>query len=490
MTQKAVTIKPMQHQTDAINLCRTHRGFGFFWDCGLGKTIAMILNHQMRPLPTVVVSPKAIMYAAWEADCRKMQQPCTVMHGTPKQRTKMLDSLMDTFNLTDNDVVYEMTDDLGGIPFLITNFETFKKREVVKALLQMGIKRMIVDESSKIKNPESQITKATIVFADHMDEVYLLTGTPAPNGPEEYWSQLRCLDKSPGGLADDPRSKATPSFYRWCNYWLNPTYNYFGQRRVIDHYDIKPGVEDDFKKMLASCSQTLKADDVFELPPISTSAIRIPLSKKERKHYDEISQALATSFDGEKFSTTANALLTKLRQIVGGHLYDQGDVRQVGTTKLDALVELVESIGSKPVIIWAEFTAEINAIKDRMEKVGRKVWVMNGHSKNNGQRCAQFQEGADIDTLVCHPQSVGHGVTLTRAKHSIWYSHNFSYEAHHQARCRNYRKGQDEKVFRYYIIAEDTVDSEMLQSLRGKKQSSDGILNALRAIAASQAVTV
>ena len=126
------------------------------------------------------------------------------------------------------------------------------------------------------------------------------------------------------------------------------------------------------------------------------------------------------------------------------------------------------------MIIWAEFTAEINGIARRMESMGRKVWTFDGHSKNNGQRCAQFENGeADIDTLICHPASVGHGVTLTRAKHAIWYSHCFSYELHHQARCRNYRKGQDEKVFRYYLIAEDTGDDFELISKASTASNGD-----------------
>ncbi len=476
-------IKLMKHQQEAVTLCGQYPRFALLWDCGLGKTIAMLAHHQNKPMPTLVVCPKAIMYAAWEMDCKLMGQPVTVMHGTPSQRSRIVSKVMSEFNLTDDDVTYEMTDNVGPVPLIVTNFETFRKKEVRQTLIQeLSIRRLIVDESSKIKNPKSLVTKATIAFADKMDEVYLLSGTPAPNGPHEYWAQLRCLDKTPGGLADHPDSHVPPNFYRWAGHWLFPEERWMGKRKVVTGWRMKPMLEDDFQHALATRSQTLKMEDAFDLPPVSARAIRIQLGAGEAKHYANLVGMLQTELENGTVNTTATALLTKLRQVTGGHLYNDGEQLSIGTAKLDALAEIVESIGSKPVIIWAEYTAEINSIEKRMTDMGRKVWVMNGKTKNNGQRCAQFQTNTEIDTLVCHPQSVGHGVTLTKAAYSIFYSYGFSYEYHHQARARNYRKGQTQKVIHTYIIAEGTVDQDILLSLRAKKKDSNGVIDALRSI--------
>src|SRR5690606_34882896 len=117
--------------------------------------------------------------------------------------------------------------------------------------------------------------------------------------------------------------------------------------------------------------------------------------------------------------------LMKLRQITGGHFYSETGTRRIGSTKIDALAELLDAIGNEPVVIWAEFSAEIDAIAELCRKVNRSVRVLDGRGKDNGGEAAAFQRGNEVNTLVCHPASVGHGVTLTRARYAIYYSCGF-----------------------------------------------------------------
>ena len=65
----------MQHQREAVKVSRQRNRFGFFWQPGTGKTIAIlaILEDERqrlgRPLRTLVICPKCVMRAAWLA-CR------------------------------------------------------------------------------------------------------------------------------------------------------------------------------------------------------------------------------------------------------------------------------------------------------------------------------------------------------------------------------------------------------------------------------------
>ena len=63
--------------------------FAFFWDCGAGKTLPQLWRWQIDPQPTLVICPKPIMRAAWEADAELigMDQQIYILHGkTPKQK--------------------------------------------------------------------------------------------------------------------------------------------------------------------------------------------------------------------------------------------------------------------------------------------------------------------------------------------------------------------------------------------------------------------
>ena len=74
----------------------------------------------------------------------------------------------------------------------VTNTESFVNyMEYFKAV---GFHGCIVDESSNMKSPKSDISKALIDFSYMVDRFYILSGTPAPNGEYEYFTQMRSID--------------------------------------------------------------------------------------------------------------------------------------------------------------------------------------------------------------------------------------------------------------------------------------------------------
>ena len=74
----------------------------------------------------------------------------------------------------------------------IINFESF--RTEAKTLAKENFQMLIIDESAKCKDNRSLITKALIEFSENMDYVYELSGNPAPNSEQEYFSQVKMVD--------------------------------------------------------------------------------------------------------------------------------------------------------------------------------------------------------------------------------------------------------------------------------------------------------
>ena len=53
---------------------------------------------------------------------------------------------------------------------------------------------MIIDESTKIKNPDSKLTKDFFEIAPLLTRKVIMTGTPVANRPYDMWAQIFFLD--------------------------------------------------------------------------------------------------------------------------------------------------------------------------------------------------------------------------------------------------------------------------------------------------------
>jgi SNF2 family DNA or RNA helicase len=79
-----------------------------------------------------------------------------------------------------------------------------------------------------------------------------------------------------------------------------------------------------------------------------------------------------------------------------------------------------------------------------------------------------FQNDSKVRFLVGTPQTAGYGLTLTAANTVIYYSNGYDLEKRIQSEDRAHRIGQHKPVTYIDILAEETVDSKIVKSLRKK----------------------
>ena len=83
--------------------------------------------------------------------------------------------------------------------------------------------------------------------------------------------------------------------------------------------------------------------------------------------------------------------------------------------------------------------------------------------------------------LLAHPAGAGHGLNLQAGGHIIvWFGLTWSLELYQQANARLYRQGQQDAVIVHHLITEGTMDSHVLESLQGKKDVQDDLMEALK----------
>ena len=187
---------------------------------------------------------------------------------------------------------------------------------------------------------------------------------------------------------------------------------------------------------------------------------------------------------------TASIVLTRLlrlQQIAGGFLIDDdGKTRQVSTAKLEATADIVQSLcideGQK-LVIFARFRAEIEAIRDTVDKLLRPagldqvaIWG-DVPITRRGEIVERFQSDPDVRVLVGQLKATSEGLTLNAACVVVYYSTTWSYGEYAQSQDRIHRIGQTSKCLYIHLVAPDTVDAKIMAALKRKEDLARSVVD-------------
>ena len=147
--------------------------------------------------------------------------------------------------------------------------------------------------------------------------------------------------------------------------------------------------------------------------------------------------------------------------------------------RMDALAELLDTIGDQKVIVWSVFQPTYKAIADRCEKLGRTVAFLTGEQSimQKQQAIEDFCRGS-TNTLIANQRAGGTGINLVEAAFSIYYTRGYSLEDHLQSEGRNFRGGSEMhgKITHFHLEALDTLDEVVAAALLQKKSVAESVL--------------
>jgi len=458
----------MKHQKMCVDIGRTRPKFAFFLGTGTGKTIASLAIFDDRPARTLVVCPLSIIHSAWMEDGQNFYPHLRITSlncGRDPQKRKLKKALNSNPDI------------------FIVNFETFKI--LYDTLKQFKFQRIIVDESSKMKDATSQITKDLLEFSKDIPERYILSGTPAPNSPLEYYTQIDMV--SPGLLG--------PSFYAFRNIFFEPDPD--------NHYKwICPEHKlQELMDRIKTVAIFIDKDDCLDLPPYTIQHIDLEMDKEQRRVYMQMQELQIAALPDNIEVLAANKLtsLMKLRQITAGFILDENKQPHfISNTKINALRELLEQIGpDSQVIIWIQFHEEVNLIKKMItetygpnkvralygftQKVESDIEIKEDDMSVRDAVIKGFKEGK-FQYLIAHPKTAMYGLTFVNAAYAVYYSMSASYEEFHQSRDRLHRHGQKKNVTYYFLTCNASIDKAIYKAIERKKKVSEEVLNYLKVI--------
>ena len=443
---------PHDYQKIAIEKIINLPAVGLFLEMGLGKTVSTLtaiqalLYDYFEASKVLVIAPLRVAQSTWSGEIEKWDHlqglRLAKVLGSEKQRIGALHHPADIYIINRENTEW-LVDYYGR---------------------KWPFDMVIIDELSSFKNPRSKRFRALRKVRPLIKRIVGLTGTPAPNGLIDLWSQIYLLDQG-------ERLGKTLTEYR--NRYFDP-----GRRNqnIVFEWIPKPFAEENIYEKISDICVSMKAEDWLRLPERIDNVIEVELPEKAKSQYKQLEKDLILPLvDSDVTAANAAVLTNKLLQMANGAIYDEfGEAKEIHDAKLEALEETVEAANGKPVMVVYSYQHDLDRIRKRLKKY-------NPRTLDSDQDVRDWNEGK-IQVLLLHPASGGHGLNLqTGGNTIIWFGLTWSLEYYQQTNARLHRQGQTERVIIHHIIAKGTMDEQVLKALTGKAATQNSLMEAVKA---------
>ena len=439
---------PHDYQTRAKDFILEHPKAWMLLEMGLGKTVItltaidVLINELFEVDRVLVIAPKRVAEDTWTREHAKWDHlrhlRVSKVLGSPEQRRRALAVDADIYVIGRDNVVWLVEQCRQGWPFDM----------------------VVIDELSSFKNPQAKRFRALKKVIPKASRVVGLTGTPSANGLMDLWAEIYLLDRG-------ERLGHTLGAYR--EKYFRP-----GARNgyVVFKWEPLRGSREKIEAAISDICISMSADDYLTLPKRIDNLIPVKLSPQEMKQYKTMEAEQLLHIDDEDVvALNAAAVMIKLLQIANGSVYShEGNVVRLHDAKLEALLEIIDTTDS-PVLVFYSYKHDLAAIQ---------AAIPGARTLDGPEDIAEWNAGR-VQVLLAHPASVGYGLNLQEGGHVIvWYGLTWSLELYQQANARLYRQGQDKPVIIHHLIAEGTVDEQVMRALQEKDMSQAALMAALK----------
>lgn len=455
------------HQIEAIEYARTRRAVLLHIGMGGGKsrtTIEIIREllaaHGGGAFRVLICCPKAVI-DAWKKQFRLWLPEMRVValdSGDGKKKASCLDAAL----LDESPVA------------IVVNYESAYR---IKRLEKTGWSCVVWDEVHRLKSPSGATSRwaARVCSKNPAAKMIGLSGTMIPHSQLDAWGVWRSVE------APD-----CPTFFA--------SYTAFKARYCVTNPHV-PGMvirfinQGEMQAKIAATTFYRRTEDCLDLPPISHEQIEFDLDALEAKVYRELETDFCALLR-DKTITPANAMVGALRllQACGGHITPDGETIAVTInddqpSKAKRFADWLEDFPThEPLVVFANFRADIAAVRAAVEKTGRTTSELSGTMNNLGE----WQAGR-TDVLIAQIKSGGIGIDLTRASYGVFYSLGYSLSEWLQAIARLHRPGQTRHTVLYSLCARlpgqiPSIEGRVYRALSERKDVVDELVSLYRTV--------
>lgn len=458
-SQQLTSWNPRSYQIIGVELMIKQACAGLLWKPGRGKTAVVymasrILLEKGFVKGVLVICPIRPAYRVWPNQKNDYEDfahlKVGLLHGEDKEKV-LAEGGKDIYVINPE-----------GLPWLLGDAR--------RALRIMSLCDMlVVDESTKFKNPQTQRFKLLKAFVKKFKRRYILTGSFRPKNLMDLFGQVYILDEG-ASLGRFITHYRTTYFY--------PS-GYGG-------YDWTPqaGAVDRVIQKIAPLCHVMNSEEGLGLPDLVINDIWVDLPPAAMAEYRRMEdQLMAQVESGAVVAANAAVASGKCRQIANGILMhtNEGEYTEVHSAKLDAVADLLEQLQGAPALITYEFVADMTRMTEKL----KIPCISSGSAKKDDALIEKFSRG-ELEAVAGHPQSIALGIDGLQKNccDIIMFGVPWSFELYEQVIQRVRRSGsRAETVTLHRVLARETVDERVIKVLEQREEGQHTFLEMLRQMA-------
>ena len=445
---------PHDYQSYATDFILKHPVAAILLQMGLGKSVItltaikeLIGKGEVRRI--LVIAPLRVARDTWPEEIRKWDHlrdlRFSVAVGSPDERRAALMAGADVSIINRENVPWLV--EQSGIPFRWD--------------------MMVIDELSSFKNWQAKRFRSLMKARPKVTRIVGLTGTPSPNGYMDLFAEYRLLDMG---------ERLGRFIGRYREAYFTP--DRWGNGQVFS-WKLRPGADEEIYRKISDITVSMKSVDHLEMPDCVINEVPVHMDEREKALYETLKEELflrVRNREGifEVDAKNASVLCGKLSQMANGAVYtDESEVVRIHDRKLDALEDLIESANGNPLLVAYWFQHDLWRMKERFPDLRVLRSAEDIRDWNAGK----------IPVAAIHPASCGHGLNLQAGGSTlVWYGLTWSLELYQQTNARLWRQGQQaETVVIHHLVTAGTIDERILQALKGKDQTQERLIDAVKA---------
>ena len=441
-------LKPFQHQTTTTDFILNNKHCLITSDPGTGKTRSVIDAYaQRRAGRMLVLAPLSILEASWGDDLSKFQSDVSYVAAHAKNRAAAFNS---------------------DAAIVLTNHDAVKWIAKNPQVLE-GFDTLCIDEFTAFKNKDSQRSKAAAKIAEKFEYRIAMSGTPNSNTILDIWHPTLLVD---GG------ERLGRRFYGFRNAVCTTRFNGFANEWID-----KPDAEQTVAAALHDINIRYTLENCIDMPEQTVSTRYVTLSPTIYKQYLTLANESVLSTNSSVISAVhAGAKIKKLLQLCTGCVYD-GDGVQVGVheERYQLVLDLIKERSQS--LVAFNWQHERDHLTAECAKQNIKYGVIDGSTPPEKRKdVVDRLQAGHLQVVFAHPQSAGHGLTMTKATTVIWSSPSYNAEHYQQFNRRIYRAGQTKRTEVIHIAARDTWEENVYEKLQSKLSRMEDLLTILNTL--------
>jgi len=420
------------HQVTALEKLATKNSSPIFMSMRLGKNLVIIRHLQSKGLnlhnfKILFVTTIGAMDSIHNELMSEGEQ-VTILRGTKPQRLKTLASY--------------------SKGWLVVNYESCSIYNIHK----MDWKVIILDESIKIANPKSNLTKYFLSSAwNHVKYRYLLNGAPNPESDMQLVSQFLFTNKV---------------FMDCYNFWQYRN-RYYIKNGEWD-YIPKTGHKKDLIDYVHTHAIVMYRGDIgigslkeYSKRILSANAEQIKATKELIENYE---------VNGVQYKNELGVQVG-LAYIAGGLLpSEDGKHVLISDVKIKELLHIISSNYGEKILVWTRFVSEQYHISKALVKHDIEHIVINGSIEPTDriEIKKEFDKSKTCNVALLTIASCAKGQDWSLANTSVFYSNEWSNDLRIQAEERMIHVHKKEPIVIIDLLTNGCIDGEVLFALKEK----------------------